>query len=127
MKQRQYYFELSLALVVYGILLVISIAVTRRIEPQLSQAAVIALRLLPMIGAALAVWAIVRGVRRLDELQRRIQFEALAFAFAGTAFLTFGWGFLETAGQPKFPTFGIWPLMATLWIVGLFIARRRYG
>jgi hypothetical protein len=126
MKQRQYSLELSGALAVYIVLLVISIVVTKRMQLELPRAAVMVIALLPMIGAALAVWAIVRGIRRLDELQRRIQFEALSFAFAGTAFLTFGWGFLENAGQPRFPTFGVWPLMAVLWIIGLAIARRRY-
>jgi hypothetical protein len=127
MKQRQYVLELGGALTVYAVLLVISLVMTTALQPVLPRAAFIVITLLPMIGAALAVWAIVRGVRRLDELQRRIQFEALAFAFAGTAFLTFGYGFLENAGQPKFPTFGIWPLMAVLWVTGLAIARRRYA
>ena len=125
MKQRQYYIELSGALVLYTALLSISITVTRQ-QPHLSRVAHTGLMLLPMLGAGLAVWAIVRGHRRLDELQRRVQFEALSFAFAGTAFLTFGWGFLELAGYPRLPAFGIWPLMATLWVVGLAVARRRY-
>jgi hypothetical protein len=53
--------------------------------------------------------------------------ESLAFSFAVTAFGTFAWGFAEVAGAPKLPTFGIWPVMAALWIVGGFIAHRRYG
>lgn len=126
MHQRKYVAELTWALIVYMVLLVISLFVMKRMQLELPQAALIALALLPMIGSALVVWAIVRGIRRLDELQRRIQFEALSFAFAGTAFLTFGWGFLENAGQPKFPTFAIWPLMGVLWVIGLAIARRRY-
>ncbi len=125
MKQRQYYIELGGALIVYMVLLFISITVTRQ-QPNLSRVPQTAIMLLPMLGAGLAVWAIVRGHRRLDELQRRVQFEALSFAFAGTAFLTFGWGFLELAGYPRLPAFGIWPLMAVLWVAGLAVARRRY-
>jgi hypothetical protein len=71
-------------------------------------------------------WAILRHVRRLDELQRRSVLESLAFSFAVTAFGTFAWGFAEVAGAPKLPTFAIWPIMAVLWIVGGFIAHRRY-
>jgi hypothetical protein len=125
MKQRQYFIELGGALIVYTVLLFISLTVSRQ-QPNLSTVAQAAILLLPMLGAGLAVWAIVRGHRRLDELQRRVQFEALSFAFAGTAFFTFGWGFLEIAGYPRLPAFGIWPLMAALWVAGLAIARRRY-
>ena len=124
-KPRQYYLELTGALVIYAVLLVISLRVSR-LNLHLSRAALTAVMLTPMIGAVLALWAIMRGHGRLDELERRVQFEALSFAFAGTALITFGWGFLELAGQPRFPTFGIWPLMGALWIAGLFIARRRY-
>ena len=125
MKQWQYYIELGGALIVYMVLLFISITVTRQ-QPNLSRVPQTAIMLLPMLGAGLAVWAIVRGHRRLDELQRRVQFEALSFAFAGTAFLTFGWGFLELVGYPRLPAFGIWPLMGALWVAGLAVARRRY-
>jgi hypothetical protein len=79
-----------------------------------------------MIGAAAMAWAVLRHVRRLDELQLRRVLESLAFSFAVTAFGTFAWGFAEIAGAPKLPTFGIWPLMAVLWIVGGFVAHRRY-
>jgi hypothetical protein len=65
-------------------------------------------------------------MRRMDELQMRIQFEALGFAFAGTAILTFSYGFLEGLGYPKLSMFMVWPILAVLWVVGLVLARRRY-
>ena len=69
----------------------------------------------------------VRGIRRLDELQRRIQLEALAAAFAGTAILVTTWGFLEVAGAPEVRWgLWIWPAMTVLWAGGLLVARRRY-
>jgi hypothetical protein len=81
----------------------------------------------PMIGAAAAAWAILRHIRRSDELQQRRVLEALAFSFAFTALGTFAWGFAEEAGAPKLPTFAIWPIMAALWVIGGHLARRRYG
>lgn len=77
----------------------------------------------PMVMVAVAV---MRDLRRIDEMQRKVQFEALALSFAGTALLTFSYGFLENVGFPKLPTFGIWPIMALLWIAGLRVVRRRY-
>lgn len=42
-----------------------------------------------MIPAATMAWVILRELRRMDELQLRIQLEALGFSFTGTAILTF--------------------------------------
>ncbi|MDO8171120.1 hypothetical protein [Acetobacter tropicalis] len=83
--------------------------------------------LLPMVPGAGFCWVILRQFGRMDELQRRIQFEALAFAFAGTALLTFSYGFLETVGFAKISMFSVWGIMAVLWCVGMIVAKRRYG
>lgn len=80
----------------------------------------------PMLPGAVMVWVILRQLRRLDELQQRVQFEALALAFAGTAFISFSYGFLEGLGYPRLSMFVVWPLMATLWMLGLVLAARRY-
>jgi hypothetical protein len=69
---------------------------------------------------------VLRELRRMDELQRRIQLEALAFSFAGTAIVSFSYGFLEGLGYPRLSMFTVWPLLAVLWVAGLVLARRRY-
>ncbi len=123
-KNRRYVKELGGSLIVYGVLLFVSVYVERTFT--LSPVARYVVLLSPMIGAAAMTWAILWHVRRLDELQRRSVLESLAFSFAVTAFGTFAWGFAETAGAPKLPTFAIWPIMAVGWIVGGFIAHSRY-
>jgi hypothetical protein len=55
----------------------------------------LAISLAPMLGAFAAAWAILRGLWRMDEMQRRIQFDAIAISFLGTALITFGWSFAE--------------------------------
>jgi hypothetical protein len=85
-----------------------------------------AVAVLPMVGVVAMAAAILRHVRRLDELQQRATLEALAFAFSVSAFGFFAWGFAENAGAPKLPTFAIWPIMAVLWAIGGLIAHRRY-
>jgi hypothetical protein len=80
----------------------------------------------PMLPAAATAWVVLRELRRIDELQRRMQFEALGFAFAGTAILSFSYGFLEGLGYPRLSMFTVWPILAALWMVGLALARRRY-
>jgi hypothetical protein len=57
---------------------------------------------LPIIPSALALWAFMRMFRGLDELQRRIQLEAVAFSFLATCFITLTWAFQQNAGLPRF-------------------------
>jgi len=110
MKHRRYIIELTGGLALYAALLVASNLIDDAYH--LTGNARIALALTPMIGAAVAAWAVMRGIWRLDEMQRRI--------------LTFGWGFAEEAGAPRQSAFMIWPLMAVGWLLGVLIARRRY-
>src|SRR5262245_11582934 len=90
-------------------------------------AARVLLALLQGAASALVIVTIMRGIRRLDELQQKIQLEALAFAFAGTGVLASGYGFLVNAGLPDID-WGtlVWPAMVGLWAVGVFMASRRY-
>jgi uncharacterized membrane protein YoaT (DUF817 family) len=123
-KMRQYANELAGALAIYAALLIASIYLTRTLHPGgLARYAIV---LAPMLGIVGCVWAIIRQLRRLDELQRRVQLEGLAISFAVSAFGSLAWGFAESAGAPQLPTFLIWPIMAALWVVGGFIAHRRY-
>ena len=121
---RQYLIELGSALGLYFALLFGAIAVDDHLHPE--GPVRLALAATPMLGGIGMLVAIMRHIRQLDELQRKIQFEGLAFGFACTAMITVTWGFLEGAGAPRFPTFGIWPLMALTWVVGGLIAKRRY-
>jgi hypothetical protein len=124
MNGRRYLIELSASIAAYAAVLVVTLTILGEYPPPVSWRPVVAL--LPMVPAASICWVILRQLHRLDELQRRLQFEALAFAFAGTALITFSYGFLENAGLPRLSMFAVWPLMAVLWIVGLVVNRRRY-
>ena len=81
---------------------------------------------LPMIPWALTIAGYVHYYRRMDELHQRIALEAFAFAFAGTALITFTYGFLDAAGLPRINWWFVWPVMATLWVIGGFLARKRW-
>ncbi|MCM2505492.1 hypothetical protein NDN16_17635 [Aureimonas altamirensis] len=117
-------YEFTAGLGLYAALLVASIWAQVTWEP--SGVLLIILALTPMAGCGAVLWAVMRAVQHMDELERRVQFEALAFAFVGTAFLTFAWGFAEGVGAPKLPAFGVWPIMAALWFAGGLVSSRRY-
>lgn len=121
---KRYAVELGGAFCLYAGLLVGAAALERAVHPE--GALKLAINLMPMIGAVAAAWAILRGLWRMDELQRRIQYDAIALAFLGTALITFGWGFAEGAGLPHLRAFSVWPIMGTLWGFGIFVAQRRY-
>ena len=83
--------------------------------------------LTPILPALFVARAMVRGFSSCDEMQIRIQFESLAFAFVATALLTLTFGFLQAlAGVPIANWVWVWPLMGTLFLVGKLIAKRKY-
>jgi hypothetical protein len=121
---RSYLKEFGIAIVGYMVVLAISVTWLNG-NPDGPWRVLVALA--PMVPALFAVLVVVRHLGRLDELQRRIQLEAIAFAFGGTAVLTFSYGFLELVGFPHVNWHFVWPLMATLWLVGAALAMRRYA
>ncbi|MCY3603458.1 MAG: hypothetical protein OXH12_10310 [Chloroflexi bacterium] len=85
-----------------------------------------AVALLPVVFGALIVVAAVRFHRRIDELQQRITLEAIALAFAGTAIVTFTYGFVErTVDLPRLNWTWVWAVMGSLWLICDFLVRRR--
>jgi hypothetical protein len=89
----------------------------------------LAAALLPVPAFAWFIVEEVRLLRRLDELERRIQLEALAVAFPLSVLLVFALGMLERAGLAV-PTLerlrDVWALAFIPYALGLFLARRRY-
>jgi|ERR1035437_4729181 hypothetical protein len=83
--------------------------------------------LTPIVPALFIARSMVRMISSCDELQIRIHFESLAFAFVGTALLTLTFGFLQgLAGIPTANWIWVWPLMGTLFFIGKRIAKRKY-
>src|SRR5688572_6236789 len=56
---------------------------------------------LPLLVATGAMWAWARYLREADELQRRIQLNALALGFGVTFFFIGGYSILMVAGAPR--------------------------
>jgi hypothetical protein len=83
--------------------------------------------LLPVIPVGLGTLFFVGYVRRLDEMQRRIQLEALAFSVGVTGVLTFAVGMLEAAGLPRLSPILVYPLLIFCWSLGLHFANKRYS
>ncbi|MCU5782465.1 hypothetical protein MA04_01765 [Alcanivorax balearicus MACL04] len=122
---KHYYVKLSLGLLLYVALLFAAQAITAWLEP--SGTLKLALHLLPMVGALVVARTVVTTILGLDELQRRIQLEAIALSFMATALATFTWGFAQDAGMPALPIFAVWPMMAAFWVISLGVVSRKYA
>ena len=76
------------------------------------------------------LWTWMKGVMRMDELQRRIELEALAFAFPATLVFLATLGLLDTAialNPADFSLRHVWLMVPMLYYIGLWRAQRRYA
>ncbi len=113
----RYLSEMIAVFFLYAAVLIISIEIANRLHNGPVQTAIV---LTPMIPFFLALAAIVRHVRRLDEYVRLQMLENVVVVAGVTAGLTFTYGFLEGVGFPRLSMFTIWPVMcATFIVVGL--------
>ena len=98
------------------------------VEPGSTAALLFAL--LPVPAFAGLIWGYVRMVRGMDELERRIQLEALAIAFPIALLVVFTAGLLDLAGfhgEQNWDLPRLWPLMLLPYWGGIALARRRYA
>ena len=89
----------------------------------------IGVALVPVPLFALFLWHFVAGIRSLDELERRIQLEALAVAFPVAVLLIMMLGLLDLAvplNPDDWSYRHVGPFLFMLYFFGLFLARRRY-
>lgn len=120
----RYQIELFVSLAVYIVLLLVSIHELKR---GVSGAGRVLWAISPMLPAAFMVGFIIRYVRRMDELQRRIQTESLAIAAGVTALLGLTYGFLEgSAGFPHIEAWWAWASVGFTWGIAGIVLRRRY-
>jgi hypothetical protein len=62
----------------------------------------------------------------MDEVQKRMHMQALGLAAAATGLVTFGYGFLESAGLPHMSATFVLPLLGGFWGLGLLLLTLRY-
>ena len=90
----------------------------------------IAIALAPLPAFAWFLWEFVHSASDGDELERRVQLEALAVAFPLTLLLVMTLGLLQIAVPlpPEDWSYRhIWPLLYVFYMLGLMRARRRYS
>ena len=87
------------------------------------------LAFIPTPVFALFLWWFVQGIRSADELERRIQLEALAVAFPLGVLLLTTLGLVQRAVELKFEDWSynhVWPWFTLFYLIGVGLARKRY-
>ena len=92
----------------------------------LSQTKVFLVTLLPWSGWTALVVSIGMMIAHLDELQRRIQTEAIAIGFAGTAIAVGGYALLQFVGFAQINIGIVLLIMSLMWLVGKLWTLWRY-
>lgn len=123
MKNYRNLFELIAAIALYIVVLVGSLKALNFIEIQWLK---IVVSLMPILPALMIALIIIKQFKRFDELQQKIQLQALGLAFVGTALISFSYGFLENVGFPKLTMFIIWLMMAILWSIATAVGTWKY-
>ncbi len=126
--RRRYTRELFAAMAVYVLLLLVSVWLLRHVELEGGLRAAVAL--LPVPPIALALRAMVRYIRDVDEMQQRIELEAVSIATAFVCLLYMTGGFLQAARVIDIPASAalIWlfPLVCFSYGLAKVLVNRRY-
>lgn len=84
------------------------------------------LAVLPLVLLVAVTVLAMRSLRRMDELERKMHTEAMAFAFLGSLLLVSTYGFLRGANLLTPPVLWLLPAMVSCWVIGLLLAIERY-
>src|SRR5215472_685108 len=87
----------------------------------------IAVALAPVPVKITAIALILQAIRRLDEFQKRVHFEAVTVAFLSTGVAVIVYGYLEKVQAAGPLNMGlVWTFMVFFYAIGYFIAKVHY-
>lgn len=125
--RKRYTREVMLAMGGYVVLLVLSILLLKRVEDGLLRALI---ALLPVPPMMLVLRAMIRYIRDVDELQQRIELEAVSFATAFISLVYLTGGFLQSAKVIDVPSsmamMWVFPLVSLSYGLAKAVVARRY-
>jgi hypothetical protein len=120
---------LVLSLLITWLVSYFAVRLTLEATPALPSGARLAMAFIPTPLFALFLWNFIKGIRAADELERRIQLEALAIAFPLALVLITTLGLAQRAVTLSFQDWSynhVWPMLALFYLAGVTIARKRY-
>ncbi len=128
--ERRFKWRFAPPMAVYTLLLMVT---PRLIDGVYSTWAKVLLAFLPLLPLIWAMAEFVRHASGMDEMQRRLHFEAGGVAGMLTCFLVFCWGVVELrgvselAGLPQLHGVAILPLFCVIYLFHYWKTRRQIG
>lgn len=126
--RKRYTREVMWAMAAYAVLLVVSIVLLKRVDETWLRAL---LALLPVPPIVLVLRAMIHYIRDVDELQQRIELEAVSFATAFISLVYLTGGFLQSAKVIDVPSnvamIWVFPLICLSYGLAKAVVVRRYG
>ncbi|MGB2964165.1 MAG: hypothetical protein WBB69_09270 [Anaerolineales bacterium] len=113
-------------LIAATILLLTSFGYSYLLDQEISQSQKLWAAVLPLLGWASLVVSIGMAIASMDELQRRIQTEAIAISFAGTAIFVGGYALFQFAGLSEVNVGLVLLVMSFTWLFGKLWTLWRY-
>lgn len=110
-----------------GLFLIVLLGSQRLLDLALARPLQIAVTLAPALAFLLLVLSVAAAIASLDELQRRIQTEAIAIGFGFTAVFAVTYGLLAGVGLSQANWIFISVPMAVGWALGKFWTVWKYG
>lgn len=122
-EQREAYMLFGAGMLAFGVTLPLAIYMAKLTEIGALRWFVFAL---PIVATGVIAWSVIQYVAALDEMQRRIQTEGLAYGFVLTLLLTVGVGVMENRMAMTIPWWIRFPFMVCAWQFGVLVARKKY-
>lgn len=122
--EKSYVRQFAVAMITYLVTIFAAVWLIDQVDNVLLRALIAIVPVLPLLFGVLAY---VRYLSKIDELQQRIQLQAVSFAAGATGLLTFTYGLLENAGLPALSLTYVFPLMIALWGLATWAFGRSYS
>ena len=117
--------EVGAAMVAYSVVLVLVMSL-RFLRENPDSPWLIPVAVAPVIPIVFIMLAVIRFVRRMDELQRRIHLEAVIISFLAAMMFCITYGFLENVGFPPFNTMFVGVGMAMFYAITRLLVQWKY-
>lgn len=119
---RRYFVELMSAMALYFAALMLRKHFAGTITDPLAHDVLLLSPILPLMLAVLAIW---RMFKRVDEYRRRQMLEALAIAAAVTCLISVSWQFIVDVGAPQLQIIWTWPIFSVVWAGSAIVFKLR--
>jgi hypothetical protein len=110
-----------------GVLFALTLVVYSLVEGMASGFNVILAVMIPTLAGALFIYSIGASIASLDEMQHRIQTEAIAIGFGITTIALIPLALLDISMQTPSHWLILSLIMVSAWLVGKLWTKRRYG